>query len=97
MVVEGNIRKTKLKLQILRILRIDEYVGFYEEYGIANGLNPMYCISVLPENVKGNVSKTLGIGYEKLVDAIVIRTAESSTCYEECLENDSVCQLWALK
>ena len=94
--LQATLRGQVMRIQLLKTLRIDEYVGYMEEFAIAARQKPTFCVPHPPIELKG-VSSELGVVFDRLYSTITVRVAQvNNNCFEECLENDSVCQPWAL-
>lgn len=96
--VPGNLKKPE-KMQLLKIVRIDEYAGYMEEFSVAIGQKPTFCVPVLPEELgeKEFENEELTGTLEKMVQDLVLRVAEGNNCFEECRRYDQICQPWGIQ
>ena len=89
--------RTHQSMQLLKIIRIDEYSGLLEESALVLKENPSFCIAKFPSNIEELTDESIR-GIENLLKVFDIRIAENLTnCAEKCLEFDSVCQNWAFE
>lgn len=92
-------KNENIMVQLLKAVRIDEYVGYNEEIAVAVKEKPSFCIPKLPEEfddidfAQDEVTSTI----DKLIEEHTIRLARTGdTCNDECTKYDSVCQPWVI-
>ena len=96
----NNLRGNDMKIQLLKLIRIDEFAGYMEEYTIVAKQKPSFCIpkeltAIMSSNDINNKEKKV---FEELIQALTIRLADiNTTCYDACFAYDEVCQHWALE
>ena len=86
--------------QLLKVVRIDEYGGYMEEFSVVIQEKPHFCIPVLPEalTVVELLKEDMSNALDALIDQIDLRAApHQKTCYSVCKQFDQICQPWALQ
>lgn len=97
---EGNSMYPSKKIQLLKVVRIDEYGGYMEEFSVVLNEKPHFCIPKLPEDldVADLLDEKMSDALELLIEQIDLRTANKlDNCFTVCKENDQICQPWALQ
>jgi hypothetical protein len=95
----GNLKQAE-KMQLLKIVRIDEYAGFMEEFSVALQQKPTFCVPFMPGElgVKHLENQEMTDTIEKITQDIVVRVAEEgNSCFEECRKFEQICQPWAVQ
>jgi hypothetical protein len=90
----------KMEIQLLKMVRIDEYVGFNEEFAVAIHEKPSFCIPKRPYELSSadfnDVQLTLVL--DKLKSQLVIRMAPfDQSCFDVCKDFDQICQTWGIE
>ncbi|OMJ94231.1 hypothetical protein SteCoe_2720 [Stentor coeruleus] len=95
--VLGENKKTIV--QLLKAVRIDEYVGYNEEIAIAVNEKPSFCIPKHPrefDDIDFSQEEITSV-FDKLIEEHTVRlTRSNNTCNDECKLYDSVCQPWVI-
>jgi Protein of unknown function (DUF229) len=88
-----------LEVQLLKVIRIDEYVGYMEEFSNAIDATPAYCVpySPLHYNSTDMFTQELVTPFESLYGALTLIGSDcNESCSDVCFEYSLVCQPWAL-
>lgn len=94
--VPSSLRGQSMKMQFLKVLRIDEYGGYMEEFAIAANKKPSLCVPMPPLKVT-EISTELSVVFENLFRTITVNLGkEEENCFDTCHNKDLVCQPWAL-
>jgi hypothetical protein len=97
--IYNEVNKEYLEIQLLKFVRIDEYVGYNEEFAIVIDEKPSFCIPLWPEEISfiELKDKKLTKVFDELKSELVLRVAPLyENCFKVCNHYDQVCQPWGI-
>ena len=88
-----------LEIQLLKFVRIDEYMGYNEEFAIVINEKPNVCVPLWPAEISDLElkDKELAKALDELKNDLVLRLAPADSSYfDVCNNYDQICQSWGI-